>query len=360
MPCRILALVLTVIAISAVPAESRPADANRNAAKPDAKAIEIRIQGAGSTTVGRLLLAWADAYRRIRPGIRISYQAIGSHGGIRQLISRTAFFAATDMPMSSDQLAASDGRILNFPVTLNAIVPIYNLAELPGLRFSGATLADIFLGKITKWDDPAIANDNPGARLPRMDIKVIHYFPNRSVETDILADYLSKASPTFKATLAASGDWPLAGVRYKGAEGAAAFVPETPGSIGYLPLEIATLRGLEYAAVKNSDGEFVAPSAESVTAAAAAELPSIQTSAPDFRISITNAPGKNSYPIASFIWLAFYQDPGDTKQRDAMVDFLKWILTDGQKLALKVGYPALPNNLIDIELQQLSHHSTQQ
>ena len=319
----------------------------------------IRIDGAGSTTIDPLLSAWIDEYSRLHHGTGISYQALGSVASIRMLISRTKSFAVTDVPIADDRLAKASGRILQIPVALNAVVPVYNLARVSQLRFSGNTLAGIFLGKITKWDDPAIANDNPDVDLPPTDIKVRHEFPNGSVETHVIAEYLSKVSPAFRATIVnPSANWPLASYRYKGAEGTAGFVSQTPDSFGYLPLAIARARSregsLKYAAVKNSDDEFVMASPESVTAASASAISSIRTQTPDFRVSITNARGKASYPIASFTWLLLYQNPKDKQKNEVMVDFVRWLLTDGQELALKLGYPALPSNLVQIELQSLA------
>ena len=265
--------------------------------------------------------------------------------------------------MSDDQVAASNRRILHFPVTLNAVVPVYNLPQRPELRFGGDTLAGIFLGKITRWDDPAIANDNPGVDLPRLDIKVAHLNDGRA-DTDVIADYLQKVSPAFAMALANSPGWtwPAAnGMRgYKGAEGVPQIIRETPGAIGYLALALARFEiarnpqsPLRYAAVKNSAGDFVTASSESLTAAGATAVAAIQAQVPDFRVLITNAPGKTSYPIASFVWLLVHEDSVETKQREVMVDFLKWVLTDGQEQALELGYPPLPSNLVKIELKCL-------
>jgi phosphate transport system substrate-binding protein len=266
--------------------------------------------------------------------------------------------------MTDDQLARTDRRILHFPVALNAIVPVYNLAQVPELRFSGSTLADVFLGKITTWDAPAIARDNPGVDLPRKDIKVVHEFPGGRAATHVMANYLSKVSSAFEATLASASnaDWPVTSSRagYNQAEGMVGNLMRIPGSIGYLPLflvrfELARNRQspLKYAAVRNSEGEFVIASAESVTASGATAAPLLQTEASDFRVYITNAPGKESYPIASFIWLLRYETSEDKKKEKIMTEFLRWVLTDGQKLAVKLGYPPLPSNLVEIELQRL-------
>lgn len=351
MTSRVLAILLVVVlATCPLGAQSEP-----SSAKHETVAASAKIEGAGSTTINPLLRAWIDEYTRLHSGFQMSYTAIGSRGGFRMLASGTAFFAVTDVPIPDDQLAQANGRILQLPIAMNAVVPVYNIPQVSQLRFSGDTLAGIFLGKITKWDDPAIANDNPGVNPPAMEIKVRHEFPNGSVETQVIADYLSKVSPTFKTAVARppGADWPLASYRYKGAEGTAGFVSQTPGSFGYLPLAIAHSQSregsLKYAAVKNSDDEFVTASPESVTAASA----SAKIQPPDFRVSLTNAPGKASFPIASFTWVLLYENPKEKKQNEVMIDFLKWVLTDGQKVALKMGYPALPSDLVQMELQQL-------
>ena len=351
MTSRVLAILFVVVlATCPLRAQSEP-----SSAKHETAAASAKIEGAGSTTISPLFRAWIDEYTLLHPGFQMSYTAIGSRAGFRVLVSGQAFFGVTDVPISDEQLAQAKGRILQLPIAVNAVVPVYNLPQVSQLRFSGDTLAGIFLGKITKWDDPAIANDNPGVSLPAMEIKVRHEFPSGSVETQVIADYLSKVSPTFKTAVASlpSADWPLASYRYKGAEGTAGFVSQTPGSFGYLPLAIARAESregsLKCAAVKNSDGEFVTASPESVTGASA----SAKIQPTDFRVSITNAPGKASYPIASFTWLLLYENPEERKQDEVMVDFLKWVLTDGRKVALKLGYPALPTDLVQTELQQL-------
>ena len=350
---RLLATLLTVLATCPLLAQSP--------AKQETAAASTKIEGAGSTTINSVFQAWIDEYTRLHPGFEMSYMSIGSRGGFRVLASGQACFGVTDIPISDDQLQQAKGRILQFPIVVNAVVPVYNLPGVPQLRFSGSTLAEIFLGKITKWNDPAIAKENPGVDLPGVDIKVHHDFPSASrsgtPDTFVMVDYLSKVSPAFKAAIAnSSANWPLASYRYNGATGTLGFVSETPGSFGYLPLVSRAFShedSLKYGAVKNSDGEFVTASPESITAASASAMSSINPQAPDFRVSITSAPGKASYPIASFIWLLIHANPKDNKQNDVMIDFLKWVLTDGQKTALKLWYGALPSDLVQVELQQL-------
>ncbi len=291
----VFAILLMPLVICPQRALSEPQSDTGDPARLNSEATETRVEGAGSTTIYPVLSAWINEYSRLHAGIRISYQAIGSRGGSRQLADRTSSFAATDVPMSDDQLAKVKGRILQLPIAVNAVVPVYNLPQVPQLRFTGSTLAGIFLGTITKWNDPAIAMDNPGVDLPRMDIKVKHDFPSASLsgtlDTYVMADYLSKVSPAFKKVLTdPSGNWPVASNIYKGAEGTAGFVRRTPGAIGYVWQN--RFHGTEqYGIVKNADGEFIAAFPESLTAASASAMSSIKTQAPDFRVSITNAPG---------------------------------------------------------------------
>jgi len=354
MTCTMFAILL-VLPLCPQAAQIEPSSAG-HITLTDNNGAETIVPGAGSTAIGPLLAAWIDEYNRVHAGIRISYRATGSASGVRQLVNGTIAFAATDGPVPDDQLALADGRILHFPVALMAVVPIYNLPRVHDLRFSASTLAGIFLGKITKWDDAAIASENVGVKLPSMDIRVVHGFPGGSAATYVMADYLAKVSPAFKTAMASSsGNWPVAnsGAGYRGSEGVAGIVAETPGAIGYIELSRARGNGLRYAAVSNEDSEFVAASPEAVTAASAGVVPLMRTQSPDFRVSITNAPGKKSYPIASFVWLVLKTNPESEKEKEIITHFLKWVLTDGQKLALKLGYPALPGDLVKIELEYL-------
>lgn len=352
------AMLVVMSAISPLCAQTKPSSAGQHRAQPRTKAAPTRVYGAGPSMIYPLLSAWSDEYKRLHADAEISYQAVGSGGGILLLTDKKVFFALAKAAMTDDQLARVSGRILQFPVALDAVVPIYNLAEVPHLRLSGSTLADIFLGKITKWDDPAIVSDNPGVDLPRMDIKVAHYFPNGGqFDTFYIANYLSKISPAFKATLAdsSSTDWPTrsASAAYTKGAGVTGFIAETPGAIGYIWWDTARHSSLTYAAIKNSEDEFVVASPESLTAAGATAVPAIQAQLADSRALITNAPGKGSYPIAYFVWFLMYADSAEGKQHEVMADFLKWVLTDGQTLASKLGYPPLPHNLAEIELQHV-------
>ena len=267
------------------------------------------------------------------------------------------FFGATDGPMTTEQLQSAPGKILHFPTVLGAVVPVYNVPGVSQeLKFSGDVLANIILGKVTKWNDAQIAKLNLGVNLPSTDITVVHR-SDGSGTTYIWVDYLSKVSPEFKKTVgvATSVKWP-AGVGGKGNEGVAGLVSQTPGSIGYVELIYALQTKIAYGTVQNMNGKFVKASTDAVTAAAASAASKMP---PDFRVSITNAPGDDVYPISSFTWLLLYQDAQDKKQAKTMVDFLKWALTDGQKFAPDLGYAPLPKPVIEMEMKALDQIKTQ-
>jgi phosphate transport system substrate-binding protein len=311
----------------------------------------IQINGAGATFPYPIYSKWFAEYNKINPKVRINYQSIGSGGGIRQVSERTVFFGATDGPMTPDQLTAAPGKILHFPTVLGAVVPVYNIPGVKqDLKFTGQVLADITLGKITKWNDPAIAKLNEGVTLPATDIIVAHR-SDGSGTTYIWVDYLSKISPEFRKTVgvATSVKWPV-GVGGKGNEGVAGLVSQTPGALGYVELIYAIQNNIPYGSVQNSSGSFVRASIEAVTAAAAAAAAQMPE---DFRVSITNPPGKDAYPIASFTWLLLYESPQNKEQAKIMVDFVKWALTDGQKFAKDLGYAPLPKAVVDMELKAL-------
>jgi phosphate transport system substrate-binding protein len=316
-----------------------------------ASAQTIQINGAGATFPYPIYSKWFAEYNKLHPNIQINYQSIGSGGGIRQLTNETVFFGATDGPMTKDQMLAASSRILHFPTVLGAVVPVYNIPGVSTeLKFSGPLLADIFLGKITKWNDPAIARENPGVEVPATDLTVVHR-SDGSGTTYIWADYLSKVSPEWKTRVgvATSVNWPT-GVGGKGNEGVAGLVRQTPGSIGYVELIYAIQNKIAYGSVKNADGSYVRAALDSVTAAAAATEGKMP---PDFRVSITNAPGKNAYPISSFTWLLLYESPKDKERSRVMVDFLKWALADGQKYAGELGYAPLPASVVALEMEAL-------
>jgi phosphate transport system substrate-binding protein len=314
-------------------------------------AQKAQINGAGATFPYPIYSKWFAEYNKLHPEVQINYQSIGSGGGIRQVTNRTVFFGATDGPMTQEQLLAAPGKILHFPTVLGADVPVYNLPGVTAdLKFTGPLLADIFLGKITKWNDAQIAKQNPGVNLPATDITVVHR-SDGSGTTYIFVDYLSKVSPEWKTKVgvATSVNWPV-GVGGKGNEGVAGLVQQTPGSIGYVELIYALQNKISYGSVQNAAGEFVKASGAGVTKAAevaASKMPA------DFRVSITNAPGAGVYPISSFTWLLLYESPQDKAQAKVMLDFMKWALTDGQAFASQLGYAPLPKNVVDMEMQAL-------
>jgi len=315
------------------------------------QAQTVQINGAGATFPFPIYSKWFDEYHKQHPNVEINYQSIGSGGGIRQLSNETVFFGASDGPMTNDQLAAAPRAILHFPTVLGGDVPVYNIPGVSAeLKFTGPVLADIFLGKITKWNDPAITKLNPGVNLPGTDIAVAHR-SDGSGTTYIWVDYLSKISPEWKKKVgvATSVNWPV-GVGGKGNEGVAGLVKQTPGAIGYVELIYAIQNNISYGSVQNMAGEFVRSSLDSVTAAAAGAAKAMPN---DFRVSITNAPGSGVYPISSFTWLLFYENPKDKKLAKIMVDFMHWALTDGQKYCANLGYAPLPKEVVALEMKAL-------
>ncbi len=313
--------------------------------------VAQQINGAGATFPDPIYQKWFAEYNKLHNNVQINYQAIGSGGGIKQVLSKTVFFGATDGPMSDEQLQAAPGKILHFPTVLGGVVPIYNIPGVTQeLKFSGPLLADIFMGKVTKWNDPTIAKLNAGVNLPNTDIVVVHRAEG-SGTTFILTDFFGKVSPEWKKRVgvAQSVQWPT-GVGGKGSDGVTGQVKQTPGAIGYTELTYALTNKIAFGSVQNSAGKFVVASPESVTAAAAAAVSAMPK---DFRVSITNPPGDAAYPIASFTWLLFYENPPDKKQGQTMVDFMKWALADGQKFAPQMGYAALPKAVVDLEMKAL-------
>jgi phosphate transport system substrate-binding protein len=313
---------------------------------------KMQITGAGATFPFPIYSKWFSEYNKLRPNVEINYQSVGSGAGIRQLQNQTVFFGATDGPMTDDQLAAAPGRVLHLPTVLGAVVPIYNVPGVSAeLRFTGPLLADIFLGKIARWNDAAIAKVNPGVTLPNTEMTTAHR-SDGSGTTYIWVDYLAKVSPEWKQKVgvATSVNWPngLGGARN---DGVAALVKQTPGAIGYVELIYAEQNKIAYGAVQNMAGQFVKASLASTTAAAAeaaAKMPA------DFRVSITNAPGRTAYPIASFTWLLLLENPSDKAKSRTMVEFMQWALGPvGQKFAADLGYAPLPAQVVKLELAAL-------
>ena len=316
-----------------------------------ASAQTIQINGAGATFPNPIYSKWFSEYNRMHPNVEINYQSIGSGGGIRQLSAGTVFFGASDGPMTDDQITAAGFPILHLPTVLGGVVPVYNIPGYDGeLRFTGPVLADIYLGKVTRWNDPAIKNLNPSANLPGADITVVHR-SDGSGTSYIWCDYLAKVSPEYRKTVgvATSVNWPV-GVGGKGNEGVAGLVKQTPGAIGYVELIYAMQNKIDYGAVQNQAGQFVRASTETVSNAAARAVKSMPA---DFRVSITNAPGRDVYPISSFTWLLFSERPSDKLRARTMVDFTKWALTEGQKYTSELGYAPLPKEVVALEMKAL-------
>jgi phosphate transport system substrate-binding protein len=316
-----------------------------------ASAQTVQINGAGATFPSPIYTKWFDQYHKAHPNAEINYQPIGSGGGIRQLSAGTVFFGASDGPMTNDQILAAGFRIVHLPTVLGGVVPIYNIPEVKAeLRFPGKVLADIYLGKITRWNDPAIAAANPGVSLPSSEITVVHR-SDGSGTSYIWCDYLSKVSPEYRKTVgvATSVNWP-AGVGAKGNEGVAGLVKQTPSSIGYVELIFALQNKMSYGTVQSLAGEFVRATTETVSNAAAEAVKNMPK---DFRVSITNAPGHNVYPISSFTWLLLQQSPRDVIRSRMMVDFARWALTDGQQFAAPLGYAPLPKEVVAMEMEAL-------
>jgi phosphate transport system substrate-binding protein len=314
-----------------------------------AVSAQLLINGAGATFPYPIYAKWFDEYHKVNPKAQINYQSIGSGGGIRQLQAGTVDFGASDSPMTDEQLAAG-GKVLHFPTVLGAVVPAYNVTGASReLNFTSEALAGIFLGTITRWNDPELARANPGVPLPAAAVVVIHR-SDGSGTTFVWTDYLAKASAAWKSKVGTGTAvrWP-AGLGAKGNEGVAGLVRQTPNSIGYVELVYALQNKMAYGKVRNAAGVFVKADLKSVTAAAAsAEMPD------DFRVSVTNPPGKDAYPIASFTWLLVPSKFQNAQKRAAITAFLRWMLTDGQKLAEPLGYAPLPAAVVNKELKAIS------
>jgi phosphate transport system substrate-binding protein len=311
---------------------------------------QTKLNGAGATFPNPIYSKWFSEYHKLHPDIEINYQSIGSGGGIRQVIAGTVDFGASDGPMTDDQLKEAKMKILHFPTVLGADVPAYNIPGVNAeLKFTPDALAGIFLGKITKWNDKALTGPNPGVSLPDRDIIVVHR-SDGSGTTYIWTDYLSKISPEWQsqAGKGTSVKWPV-GLGGKGNEGVAGSIRQLQGSIGYVELIYAVQNNISYGSVKNAAGNFVKASLESVTAAAASapKMPA------DFRVSITNAPGKDAYPISSFTWLLIPAQANDSAHSKILADFLNWMVTDGQKMTAALSYAPLPEGVVQKEKEAI-------
>jgi phosphate transport system substrate-binding protein len=315
-------------------------------------AAQVSLTGAGATFPNPIYTKWFDAYNK-KTGVQINYQSIGSGGGIRQFTEGTVDFGASDGPMNDDQMQAVGGKVLHVPTVLGAVVLTYNLPGIGNtkLKFDGPTIAGIFQGKITKWNDRALAALNPGVKLPDSDIIVVHR-SDGSGTSYIFTDFLSKVSPDWKQNVgkATSVNWPT-GLGGKGNEGVTQQVKQTEGSLGYVELIYALSNGLPYADIKNPAGKFVEPSLASVSAAAASAKFEKNT---DFRVSITNAPGEAAYPISSFTWLLIQTNIKDPAKGKAIKDFLSWMLTpEAQKMAEELKYAPLPAPVVSLVQSRL-------
>lgn len=310
------------------------------------------INAAGATFPAPIYQKWFEEFHKMHPDVQINYQSIGSGGGIRQLTEGTVDFGASDMPMTNEQLSKiTKFKVLHFPTVLGGVVPTYNLPGVGSLKFSGSTLANIYLGTIKKWNDGAIAKDNPGMKLPNDDITVVHR-SDGSGTTFVWTDYLSKVSPEWKSKVGAntSVNWPV-GLGGKGNEGVAGLVKQTPASIGYVELIYAVQNHMEYGSVKNMAGNFVKADFASVTEAAAGAAKNMPA---DFRVSITDAPGKGTYPISSFTWMLIPETIPDATKRNDITAFLKWMLTTGQGDAQSMSYAPLPKPVVAKEMKQIA------
>ena len=305
---------------------------------------QTTLNGAGATFPYPMYSKWFSEYNKLHPDVQINYQSIGSGGGIRQVLNGTVDFGASDGPMSDEQLKEAKVKILHIPTVLGAVVPAYNVPGISGdIKFTPDALAGIFLGKIQKWNDPAIAQANPGVKFPDKSIVVVHR-SDGSGTTFIFTDYLSKVSKEWEATVGkgTSPKWPV-GLGGKGNEGVAGQIRQLEGSIGYIELIYAVENKITYGAVKNAAGNFVKASLDGVTEAAA----SVKNMPADFRVSITDAPGKMAYPISSFTWLLIPEQAQDPKKGKIIADFLVWMLNDGQKMTSQLSYAPLPASVVE-------------
>ncbi len=349
---RMVVLALALLAACG-PDRSRAPEGDRTAAGHVGAGDGTTLTGAGATFPNPIYSRWFDAYAR-QTGVRINYQSIGSGGGIRQYTAGTVDFGASDGPMTDEQIAAVHGDVLHIPTVLGAVVLTYNLPALGGthLRLDGPTIADIFLGRLTRWNDSRIATLNPGVKLPATEILVAHR-SDGSGTTYIFTDFLSKVSPEWKRQVgsATSVRWPV-GLGGKGNEGVTQAVKQTDGAVGYVELIYAVSNHLACADVRNAAGSFVTPSLASVTAAAAAAHLTDDT---DFRVSITDPPGTDAYPIASFTWLLVHRQPRDSAKASALHGFLVWMLTpQAQSVAKELQYAPLPDDVVKLVRSRLA------
>lgn len=342
-----LAALLAVVAILSVACSK-----STNESGTTATSGNLLMNAAGATFPYPIYSKWFNEYHQLHPNLQINYQSIGSGGGIRQLHAGTVDFGASDMPLKDDLLKEMNLNIVQFPTVLGAVMPTYNIPGVTEeLNFTPEALAGIYLGKITKWNDPEITKPNPGVHLPVNNIVVVHR-SDGSGTTFVWTDYLSKVSPEWKSQVGSntSVNWPV-GLGGKGNEGVSGIVKQTPNSIGYVELIYAIQNHLLYGRVKNSSGNFIKASLETVTDAAAGASDEMQK---DVRVSITNPSGKNAYPICSFTYLLIPKQIQDAQKREVIIGFLHWMLTDGQNMVEALNYARLPNAVVNIEMNSIS------
>jgi phosphate transport system substrate-binding protein len=346
---RILTWVLATLALLAMgcrgggpsPAEQKPAEQKPAGSAEPPKGGTVSLNGAGATFPYPLYSKWMSEYNRLHPDIQINYQSIGSGGGIRQIQAKTVDFGATDAPMNEEEEAKAPGKLVHTPMTMGAVAVAYNVPGLAELNLDADALAGIYLGAITKWNDPKLAQANAGAKLPATPI-VVAYRSDGSGTTAVFTDYLGKVSPAWKEKVGVgkSVKWPV-GLGAKGNEGVTGQVKTTPGAIGYVELAYAMQNALPMISLKNASGKFVKPSIAAITAAASGvELPD------SLHVSITNAPGEAAYPIASFSYILVYEDTGDALKGKVLANFLWWAVHDGQRLAEPLYYAPLPSVVV--------------
>jgi len=301
------------------------------------------LNGAGATFPNPIYQKWFSEYNKLHPDVQVNYQSIGSGGGIQGVLKGTVDFGAADVPMTDEQLSQAKGKILHIPTVLGAVVPAYNVPGASEIKFTGELLANIYLNKITSWNDPAIVKVNPDVKLPNLPIIVVHRSEG-SGTTFIFTDYLSKVSKEWESTVGrgASVKWPI-GLGGKGNEGVAGQIRQLPGAIGYIELIYAVENKIAFGPVRNAAGDFVKASLDGVTQAAA----TAKSMPADFRVSITNAPGKAAYPISSFTWLLIPVQGKDANRGKILADFLNWMVTDGQSMTSALSYAQLPSNVVD-------------
>ncbi len=339
LPSRLSIALLTVLLLTAC----GPRAAQPPASQPGQSGTAVTLVGAGASFPFPLYSKWAQVYEQQR-GVRINYQSIGSGGGIRQFIARTVDFGASDGPMTDAQMAQAGGTVLHVPTVAGAIVPVYNLDGVGrGLNVTPDILAGIFLGEITRWDDPRLTQANPSATLPAAELVVVHR-SDGSGTTAILTNYLSKVSAVWKSRVGegTSVHWPT-GLGGKGNEGVAQLVERTPNAIGYVELAYAITSKMTFGNVRNQAGRFITPSLESTTAAVEGALDMVPA---DFRVFITNPPGADAYPIAGFTWILIRQEQADAQKGQALAEFLWWATHDGQQSAAPLLYAPLPPRLV--------------